>query len=84
MFKTLSLFQSNISLQKPINRISCKKDLEKKTTKYYPILHKSFQDENRRKVREINRKLSAIEASGGRLDQIKRDLRRKVWHLPPS
>ncbi|XP_052793219.1 DNA repair protein RAD50-like isoform X2 [Mya arenaria] len=40
-------------------------------------IKKDMLDENRRKEREINRKLSAIEASGGRLDQIKRNLRRK-------
>jgi hypothetical protein len=37
-----------------------------------------LQLDNREKIKEINRKLSAIEASGGRLDQIKRELKRHV------
>ncbi|XP_060561862.1 DNA repair protein RAD50-like isoform X1 [Ruditapes philippinarum] len=37
--------------------------------------------DNREKIKEINRKLSAIEASGGRLDQIKRELKRHEHDL---
>ncbi|KAL4230576.1 DNA repair protein rad50 [Mactra antiquata] len=37
--------------------------------------------ENKRKIREINSKLSDIEASGGRLEQIKRELKRNEHDL---